>query len=119
MADGDYRAELVSVDEFANAHGSRIGFLYRLIPQNAKVMQSASASQSSVGKLAEIVRSIAGRQLESHEMTAQALSVLAGTHCMIRVQRNATRSGKPYMEVTEVCPLKWDTNPKLAKAVTT
>ena len=59
VPEGVYEAELVEVKEFSNAFGNRVGLVFKITTgqhDGVELMESATASTSPRGKLAELMR---------------------------------------------------------------
>ena len=82
VPEGVYEAELVEVKEFSNAFGNRIGLVFKITTgqhEGVELMESATASTSPRGKLAELV----------------------GQHCQIAVKHESNKVGKRYAAITQ------------------
>lgn len=96
IPEGVYEAELVAVKEFSNAFGNRVGMVFRITSgqhKGVELMESATASTSPRGKLAELMRGmgqLAGNPVE-----------LIGQHCRIAVRHETNKVGKQYAAITQ------------------
>lgn len=103
VAEGIYRAELVRVEAFANAHGARVGLVFRLLEGDhagEELMQSA-APGSPTGKLAELLRALGGTA-----GTLEAAQAAIGRRCRVAIRHGATKSGKVFAAVGQTYPDK-------------
>lgn len=95
VPEGVYEAKLVEVKEFSNAFGNRVGLVFRITTgqhEGVELMESATASTSPRGKLAELMRGMgrsAGNPVE-----------LVGQHCQIAVKHESNKVGKRYAATT-------------------
>lgn len=99
---GEYRARLVRVGRFANAHGERLGFSFAIEGgphAGAVLMQSASCSESPVSKLATLLRDLLGRDPTPAELREGPGLEQIGMVCRIIAQHGSTRSGSRYSTV--------------------
>ena len=96
VPEGVYEAELVEVKEFSNAFGNRVGLVFKITTgqhEGVELMESATASTSPRGKLAELMRGMgrsAGDPVE-----------LVGQHCQIAVKHESNKVGKRYAAITQ------------------
>jgi hypothetical protein len=105
VPDGEYRARLVAVAPFANAHGERMGFSYKIIggPHAGVILiQSAARSESPKGKLAAILIDLLGREPTLEELINGPGSEHIGLGCRIIVAEGRSRSGTRYSAVQQV-----------------
>ena len=101
VPEGVYRAELVRVEAFANAHGPRVGLVFRLLDggcQGEELMQSAAPGSPS-GKLAELLRGLGGS-----EGTLEAARAAVGRRCQVAIRHGTTKAGKAYASVSQTLP---------------
>jgi len=96
VPEGIYEAKLVEVKDFSNAFGQRVGLVFKIISgqhEGVELMESATASASPRGKLAELMRGMcrsAGNPVE-----------LVGQHCQIAVKHESNKVGKRYAAITQ------------------
>lgn len=98
VREGSHRARLVKVDEFSNAFGVRVGLVFRLDGgefDGVELMDSAAASTSARGKLADLLRGVGGGH------TAEDARQAIGRDCWVTVKHERTRQGKPYAAITQ------------------
>jgi hypothetical protein len=103
VPDGEYRARLVAVAPFANAHGERMGFSYELASgphAGAILVQSAARSESPAGKLVAILIDLLGREPTLDELLNGPGSEHIGLACRIIVAEGRSRSGTKYSAVS-------------------
>lgn len=96
---GIYEAELIDVVPFANTFGERIGLVFEITAgryQGSEIMESAAATGSSRGKLAELVRGIGGA-----EVSPLSARELIGRHCFIGVKHEKNKAGKTFAAITQ------------------
>ena len=96
VPEGVYEAELVEVKDFSNAFGQRVGLVFKISSgqhEGVELMESATASASPRGKLAELMRGMgqsAGNPVE-----------LVGQHCRIAVKHESNKVGKRYAAISQ------------------
>lgn len=96
VPEGIYEAELVEVKDFSNAFGQRVGLVFKISSgqhEGVELMESATASASPRGKLAELMRGMgqsAGNPVE-----------LVGQHCRIAVKHESNKVGKRYAAISQ------------------
>jgi hypothetical protein len=106
VPDGNYPARLVEVFPFANAHGERMGFRFEIdggLYAGVTVMASAARRESPMGRLAEILRELLGREPTAEELRGgidQGETIDAGCRIVTREERN--RAGLRYSAVVKV-----------------
>ena len=102
VPDGEYDATLTAVRQFENSYGDRIGFEFTL-DDGLRVMRSTSTNLSPKSKLAEVVRSLLGRELTEEEISNGIdLEQFVGTECIVDVLRRVNRSGVAFSSVEQV-----------------
>lgn len=110
VPDGIYRATLMAIRPFRNAHGERIGFEFTLHGegvQGQKVLGSTSPRLSPKSKLADVLRGLLGRELMDVEMTDGIdLEDLVGSSCSVVVFQVRGGSGQVYSNVEKVLACK-------------
>jgi hypothetical protein len=105
VPDGEYRARLVAVAPFSNAHGERMGFSYEIAggPHAGVILvQSAARSESPTGKMAAILLDLLGREPTLDELLNGPGSEHFGLPCRIIVEEGRSRSGTRYSAVQKV-----------------
>jgi hypothetical protein len=105
VPDGEYRARLVAVAPFSNAHGERMGFSFEIDsgPHSGIVlMQSAARSSSPVGRLAALLRDLLGREPTPAELRDGPGLEQIGLTCRIIAREGRRRSGTKYSAVERV-----------------
>jgi hypothetical protein len=103
VPDGKYRARLVAVASFANAHGERMGFSFEIEDgryAGAVLMQSAARSTSPTGKLVALLRELLGREPTPAELREGPGPEHIGLTCRIIVAEGRSRSGTRYSAVS-------------------
>lgn len=101
VPEGVYWAELVRVEAFTNAHGPRVGLVFRLLDggyQGEELMQAAAPGSPS-GKLAELLRGLGGT-----EGTVEAARAAMGRRCQVVIRHGTTKAGKTYASVGQTLP---------------
>ena len=96
VPEGVYPARLIAVKEFSNAFGQRVGLVFRIVEgehAGVELMESAAASASPRGKLAELMRGMG--------QSAGSLVELIGQHCHIAVRHESNKAGKRYAAITQ------------------
>ena len=99
VPEGIHNAELIDVQPFESTFGARVGLVFRLVGgehNGIELMQSAAATSSPKGKLADLLHGLGGTNglLD----TARAL---IGKQCGIAIRHNTNKSGKAYAAITQ------------------
>lgn len=110
VPDGSYTAELTKINQFKNSYGDRIGFEFTLRDKSVngiKVMRSTSTQLSEVGKLADVLRGVLGRELSSDELSKGIdIESLIGTECQVLVLKAKSKNSVTYNNVERVFPIE-------------
>lgn len=105
VKDGIYPATLTAVKQFQNSYGPRLGFEFTLggDAQGQTVMRSTTPKLTAKSKLAELLRGLVGRDIDSRDMECGFdLETLVGTDCQVMVRQNQSKNGKLYSNVEGV-----------------
>lgn len=105
IPDGEYRARLVAIAPFSNAHGERLGFSFEITDgthAGVVLMQSAARSASPSGRLAALLRDLLGRDPTPAELRDGPGLAHIGLTCRIIAREGRSRSGKRYSAVQQV-----------------
>lgn len=100
-----YNAKLTEVWQFENTYGQRLGFEFTLGGKGVegeKVMLSCSPNLSPKSKLAEVLRSLLGRDLTRDECQGIDIEELVGTECRVLVLQSQGKSGQLFSNVEQV-----------------
>lgn len=99
---GLYEAKLVDVRRFNNVFGERVGLVFEIVAGDyagTALMQAAALTDSPHGKLAALLRGIAGA-----DASPQAASEFIGRRCQIAVRHGMTKTGKPFAGIVQTFP---------------
>lgn len=105
VRDGIYPARLTAVKQFENSYGPRIGFEFTLggDAQGQTVMRSTAPRLTAQSKLAEMLRGLAGRDIDSMDLECGFdLEALVGTDCQVIIRQSQGKNGKLYSNVEGV-----------------
>ena len=106
VRDGTYKANLTSIQKFANTYGERVGFEFTVLDgrhQGEKVIRSTAPQLTRQSKLTEVIEGILGRPLTEHELTGGIdLDQLIGKECSILVLQSRSKTGVTYSNVERV-----------------
>lgn len=105
VKDGIYPATLTAVREFENSYGPRLGFEFTLggDAEGETVMRSTTPKLTPQSKLAELLRGLVGREVDSMDMECGFdLETLVGTECQVIVRQAQGKNGKVYSNVEGV-----------------
>jgi len=105
VKDGVYPAKLTAVKQFENSYGPRLGFEFTLAgdAQGQTVMRSTTPKLTAKSKLAELLRGLVGRDIDSLDMECGFdLETLVGTDCQVIVRQSQGKNGKLYSNVEGV-----------------
>ena len=99
VPEGIHRADLVDAYPVTSPFGARVALVFRLLDgpyAGHDLMQSAAASRSPRGKLAELLRGFGGT-----EATVEAAQRLIGRRGHIAVRHETGHGGRTYAAVTQ------------------
>ena len=105
VADGIYPATLTAVKEFENSYGSRLGFEFTLggKGEGLTVMRSTTPKLTAKSKLAELLRGLVGRDIDSIDVECGFdLETLVGIDCQVIIRQSQGKNGKLYSNVEGV-----------------
>ena len=105
VKDGVYPATLTAVKQFENSYGPRLGFEFTLggDAQGQTVMRSTTPKLTAKSKLAEMLRGLVGRDIDSMDMECGFdLETLVGTDCQVIIRQSQGKNGKRYSNVEGV-----------------
>ena len=105
VRDGVYPATLTAVKQFENSYGARLGFEFTLggDAQGQTVMRSTTPKMTPKSKLAEMLRGLVGREIDSMDMECGFdLETLVGTDCQVIIRQSQGKNGKFYSNVESV-----------------
>ena len=101
VSEGIHDAELIDVRPFESTFGARVGLVFRLVGgdhNGIELMQSAAATSSPKGKLADLLHGLGGN--DGMLDTARAL---VGKRCRVAVRNATSRAGRSYSAITSTC----------------
>ena len=99
VPEGVHRADLVDAYEVGSAFGPRVALVFRLIEgpyAGHDLMQSAAATRSRRGKLAELLHGFGGI-----EGTLAAAQQVVGRRGRIAVRHETTAAGRTYAAIVQ------------------
>jgi len=105
VADGIYPATLTAVKQFENSYAPRLSFEFTLggEGQEQTVMRSTTPKLTAKSKLAELLKGLAGRDIDRMDMECGFdLETLVGTDCQVIVRQSQGKNGKLYSNVEDV-----------------
>jgi len=105
VPDGVYPAQLTAVKEFENSYGPRLGFEFTLggSAQGQTVMRSTTPKLTAKSKLAELLRGLAGRDIDQTDLACGFdVESLVGTDCQVIIRHSQGKNGKRYSIVEGV-----------------
>lgn len=103
---GTYPATLTGVKQFQNAYGDRLGFEFTLVGggvDGGTVMRSTTTQLTPRSKLADVVASLAGRDLTDAEIKEGLdLEQFIGNSYRVEVKRVTGSNGHHYANVERI-----------------
>lgn len=101
VSEGMHDAELIDVRPFESTFGARVGLVFRLVGgdhNGIELMQSAAATSSPTGKLADLLHGLGG-----NDGTLDTARALVGKRCRVAVRNATSRAGRSYSAITSTC----------------
>lgn len=101
VSEGIHDAELIDVRPFESTFGARVGLVFRLVGgdhNGIELMQSAAATSSPKGKLADLLHGLGG-----NDGTLDTARALIGKRCRVAVRNATSRAGRSYSAITSTC----------------
>jgi len=101
VSEGIHDAELIDVRPFESTFGARVGLVFRLVGgdhNGIELMQSAAATSSPTGKLADLLHGLGG-----NDGTLDTARALVGKRCRVAVRNATSRAGRSYSAITSTC----------------
>ena len=101
VSEGIHDAELIDVRPFESTFGARVGLVFRLVGgdhNGIELMQSAAATSSPKGKLADLLHGLGGS-----DGTLDTARALVGKRCRVAVRNATSREGRSYSAITSTC----------------
>ena len=101
VSEGIHDAELIDVRPFESTFGARVGLVFRLVGgdhNGIELMQSAAATSSPKGKLADLLHGLGG-----NDGTLDTARALVGKRCRVAVRNATSRAGRSYSAITSTC----------------
>ena len=99
VSEGIHDAELIDVRPFESTFGARVGLVFRLVGgdhNGIELMQSAAATSSPKGKLADLLHGLGG-----NNGTLDTARALIGKRCRVAVRHDESKAGVRYARIVQ------------------